>query len=71
MLIELFFSAETQRYKAIIKKATIFGKNTLLSVNDNKINDVQFEKGKLLKLCVYIDYYDYCSMEAELYATSK
>lgn len=70
-VIELFFSAETQRYKAIIKKATIFGKNTLLSVNDNKINDVQFEKGKLLKLCVYIDYYDYCSMEAELYATSK
>jgi len=68
--IELFLSAETQRYPAPITNAVLIGGGSV-SVEENKIKGVSFVKGKDLRLSIEIDYSDYCSMEVELYAASK
>ena len=68
-VIELFLSAETQRYPAPIKSASLIGGNATL--DGNKIRDLSFVAGKELRLSVELDYSDYCSMEVELHATSK
>ena len=68
-VMELFLSAETQRYPAPLKKVTQIGGAAF--VDGNKIEGLTFEKGKDLRFSVEIDYTDYCSMEVELYAASK
>ena len=68
-VIELFLSAETQRYPAPIKNATVIGGTA--SVEGHRIKGLSFVKGKDLRLSIEIDYSDYCSMEVGLYATSK
>lgn len=68
-VIELFLSAETQRYPAPIKKASLIGGE--VSVEGNKIVGVPFVKSSDLRLSIEIDYADYCSMEVSLYAVEK
>ena len=69
-IIELFLSAETQRYPAPIRKATLIG-GPAVSIEGNRIKALPFVKGKDIRLSIEIDYTDYCSMEVGLYATSK
>ena len=68
-VIELFLSAETQRYPAPIKSASLIGGSA--TVSGNRIEGLPFVEGKDLRMSVELDYKDYCSMEVELYATSK
>ena len=68
-VIELFLSAETKRYPAPLKKISLIGGDA--SMSGNRILGLHFKKGKDLRLSVEIEYSDYCSMEVNLYATSK
>lgn len=63
--IDLFLSAETQKYPAPIKSATLIGGTAELS--GNSISGIPFTANKEIRLKIELDYYDYCSMEVELY----
>lgn len=63
--IDLFLSAETQKYPAPIRNASLIGGSVVL--NGNSISGISFNKEKEIRLKVELDYYDYCSMEVELY----
>ena len=67
--MELYLSAETQRYEAPIIKANVIGKES--SFHQNIIDNLTFVKGESLKISLELDYSDYCSMEVILRATSK
>lgn len=67
--IELFLSAETQRYPAPLKKAKLISGNAAIS--GNKIHGFSFVKGNEMRFSVELDYSDYCSMEVALYAVTK
>lgn len=67
--IELFLSAETQRYAAPIKNATVIGGSS--NNHGNIISGLHFVKGQPIRISLELDYKDYCSMEVEMYATSK
>lgn len=62
--LELFLSAETQRYPAPITKAVILGQAPL-KISNNVITGLQFEKNTPLRIKVTLDYYDYCSLEVK------
>ena len=64
--IELFMSAETQNYNAVITGVRGLGQSGL-SAEGNKIMNIIFEENKPVRLRVTIDYYDYCSMEVKAY----
>lgn len=68
--LEVFLSAETQSYEALIKVATVIGGNAV-TVRGNKIKGLNFRKDQATRIRVEIDYYDYCSMEVKSYATEK
>ncbi len=67
--MELFLSAETQRYEAPIKKATVIGGSA--SFKGNVISGLEYKKGEPIRISLELDYSDYCSMEVILHATSK
>ena len=67
--IELFLSAETQRYAAPIKNATVIGGSS--NNHGNTISGLHFVKGEPIRISLELDYKDYCSMEVEMYAASK
>ncbi len=67
--IELFLSAETQRYAAPIKNVTVIGGAS--SYKNNIISGLKFVKGQPIRISLELDYADYCSMEVDMYATSK
>ena len=67
--IELFLSAETQRYAAPIKNVTVIGGTA--SYKNNIISGLKFVKGQPIRISLELDYTDYCSMEVDMYATSK
>lgn len=67
-VIEVYLSAETQKYPAPLKSVSIIGGQAEFS--ENKIKGVVFEKGKELRLSIEIDFHDYCSMEVLMYATA-
>ena len=67
--IELFLSAETQRYEAPIKNATVIGGSS--NNHGNIISGLHFIKGEPIRISLELDYKDYCSMEVEMYAASK
>ena len=64
--IELFMSAESQNYNAVITGVKGLGQSGL-SAEGNKINNISFEEKKPVRLRVTIDYHDYCSMEVRAY----
>ena len=68
-MAELYLSGETQRYPAPIRNASQIGGSVL--VEGNTIKGLTFVKGKDIRLSIDLDYTDYCSLEVELYATSK
>lgn len=67
--MELFLSAETQRYNAPIKNVTVIGGTA--AFKDNVISGLDFKKGQPIRISLELDYKDYCSMEVVMYATSK
>ena len=67
--MELFLSAETQRYNAPIKNVTVIG--VTAAFKDNVISGLDFKKGQPIRISLELDYKDYCSMEVVMYATSK
>lgn len=64
--IELFMSAESQNYNAVITAVRGLGQSGV-SAEGNKIKNVVFEEKKPVRLRVTIDYHDYCSMEVKAY----
>lgn len=69
-VLEVFLSAETQKYNAPIKNAALIN-GQALDVNDNKIKGLSFRSNEQLRIRVELDYYDYCSLEVNIYATKK
>lgn len=67
--IDLFLSAESQRYKAPLKTVRIIGGDCV--VNDNRIKGISFKSNMPIKMSIEIDYTDYCSMEVLAYAIKK
>ena len=67
--IELFLSAETQKYVAPIKKASLIGGN--MEWRGNVCSGLTFIKGQPLRISLELDYYDFCSMEVVMYANQK
>lgn len=67
--IELFLSAETQKYAAPIKKASLIGGN--MEWRGNVCSGLTFIKGQPLRISLELDYYDFCSMEVVMYANQK
>lgn len=67
--MELFLSAETQRYEAPIKNVVLIGGT--VSFSANRIMGLHLKKGQPVRLSLELDYSDYCSMEVILHATSK
>ncbi|MHC1717221.1 MAG: hypothetical protein AB9883_00980 [Acidaminococcaceae bacterium] len=64
--IDLFLSAESQNYEAPIVSATGFGSSSI-SVVKNSIYGLSFVKNVPLRLIVFVNYSDYCSMEVTAY----
>ena len=69
--IEVYLSAETQRYEAPIKSVTLIGDKDSIGFEGHRIKGVTFEKNKELRFSLELDYYDYCSMEVKMYATEE
>nr|MDA3845970.1 hypothetical protein [Vallitaleaceae bacterium] len=67
--IDLFLSAESQRYKAPLKAVKVIGGDC--EVNDNRIKGLRFKSNEPIKMSIEIDYTDYCSMEVLAYAVKK
>lgn len=67
--MELYLSAETQKYEAPIKKATLIGGS--IELNGNVCSGFKFVKGQPLRISLELDFYDYCSMEVSMYADQK
>lgn len=67
--IELFLSAETQKYEAPVKRATLIGGK--MNLEGNICSGLTFTKGQPLRISLELDYYDYCSMEVVMYADQK
>ena len=67
--IKLFLSAETQRYDAPIKNATVVGGSC--SFKENVVSDLDFVKGQPIRISLELDYNDYCSMEVSLNAVTE
>jgi len=64
--VELFMSAETQNYNAVITAVKGLGQSGL-TADGNKINGIVFVEKQPVRLRVTIDYHDYCSMEVKAY----
>ena len=67
--MELFLSAETQKYEAPIKSVNVIGGNA--SFKGNVISGLEYKKGEAIRISLELDYTDYCSMEVILHATTK
>ncbi len=65
-VIQLYLSAETDKYKAPISKATINGQEAI--VEDNAIKGITLTKEQPLIINLEIDYNEYCPMEVEINA---
>ena len=68
-VIELYLSAETQKYPAPIVRASRIGGD--VTFKDNVISGLSFVKGQDIRLKIDLDYHDYCSMEVMMYAIKK
>ena len=67
--IELYLSAETQKYEAPVKAAALVGGE--MKVTDNILSGLKFSKGQPLRISLELDYSDYCSMEVVMYANQE
>lgn len=65
-ILEVFMSAESQNYEALIKNATC-KECPNLKFSQNQIKELVFTAGKPLRIDIQLDYYDYCSMEVKAY----
>ncbi len=67
--VELYLSAETQKYEAPIKKATLIGGS--MELDGNVCRGLTFVKGQPLRISLELDFCDFCSMEVMMYANQK
>ena len=65
-VLEIFMSAESQIYDAKILSAHC-ATYPNLTVEGNKIQNIDFTRQQPLKIDVQIDYHDYCPMEVKGY----
>ena len=65
-IIELQIAGEVYSFPATIKSATKSG--VALTVEENRIKGIQFEKGKQLRISVELACKDYCALEVSAYA---
>lgn len=65
-IIELQIAGEIYSFPATIKSATKSG--TTLTVEENRIKGIRFEKGKQLRVSVELACNDYCALEVSAYA---
>ena len=65
-IIELQIAGEVYSFPATIKSATKSG--AALTVEENRIKGIQFEKGKQLRISVELACKDYCALEVSAYA---
>jgi hypothetical protein len=64
--IDLFLSAESQNYEAMIISAVCISQPTI-TVYKNHISGLTFSANVPVRIIVKIDYYDFCSMEVKAY----
>lgn len=69
-ILEVYLSAETQNYEAPINSAIVIGGNQL-RIEENRILGIKFEKDKVIRLRVELEYFETCAMEVKAYATKK
>lgn len=65
-VLEVFMSAESQVYAAKILRVSCPAQPNLV-VMGNKIRNVVFTKHQSLRIDIFIDYHDFCSMEVRAY----
>lgn len=65
-IIELQVAGEVFSFPATIKSATKSSEE--LTVEDNRIKGIKFEKGKQLRISVELACKDYCALEVSAYA---
>lgn len=65
-VLDLFMSAESQNYDAVILGATCDACPDI-QITNNRVSGLVFEAGKTVKVAVQLDYHDYCSMEVKAY----
>lgn len=65
-IVELQIAGEVYSFPATIKSATKSGAS--LTVEENRIKGIQFEKGKQLRISVELACNDYCALEVSAYA---
>lgn len=63
--IEIYMGAESESYKAELKKVTISGNN--LKIEGHKIKNITINKGKEVELDIQMNYFDICSLEVKIY----
>lgn len=68
--IDLYLSAETNRYKANLVKAEENDAKPL-TVNDNVIEHLDLQKGSPLSVTIWLKNKDYCSLEGAIYGNQK
>lgn len=69
-ILEVFLSAETQRYNAPIKEASLIN-GQRIKVTGNKIEGLNFKQDEDMRIRVRMEYYDYCSLEVIVYDMEK
>ena len=65
-ILEVFMSAESQNYEAVIIAVSCPDCPTL-KFEKNKIINLTFKEKKPLRLYIQLDYHDYCSLEVKAY----
>ena len=66
-IIELQIAGEVYNFPAIIRSA-VKSSGEVLSIEENRIKGVQFEKGKQMRVTVELACNDYCALEVSAYA---
>lgn len=64
--LDMFMSAESQNYEAKILEAKCEDCPDI-SFDGNRISNLDFDAGKMLRIDIRLDYADYCSLEVKAY----
>ncbi len=68
--IQVFMSAETQKYEAPIISASVVGGAETI-IEGGMIEGLKFIKDQPLRIKTQLNFHDYCSLEVKIYATKK
>lgn len=67
--VELFVSAETDRYKAPIVGIQVMNRPDA-RFEDNRVVGLQFVKGETIRMQIFLDYYDYVALEVQAHGNT-